>query len=116
MKKMFRWAAVAVIAGYALVCDAEPVFSPYVTATISASTTSANKAVWQSSPQVVIHNATSVTVFIKFGTDDSVAATTADYPILAGATETLTKRDASYVAAITASGSGSVYVTSGTGE
>ncbi len=91
-------------------------FSPQTTATISASGTSANAAISGPSPQVVIHNSGAVTAFIKFGADSSVAATTSDYPVLAGATEVLSKGAAAYVAAITAGTAATVYVTSGSGQ
>lgn len=63
---------------------------------------------------VRICNAGSVIVFIQLG-DSTVAATTAKMPILPGGTEILTLGGATYVAAITASGSADVYFTPGMG-
>jgi hypothetical protein len=63
---------------------------------------------------VRIYNATSVTVFIKFG-DSTVTAATTDTPIAPGAVEMFAADGATYVAGITASGTGTLYATPGMG-
>jgi hypothetical protein len=84
------------------------------TATISATTVTARAAVDQHSNSARVVNAGTATAFLKFG-DSTVEATTTDMPILSGATETFTKGAATHIAAITASGTATVYLTSGEG-
>lgn len=84
------------------------------TANISATTSSARVAIPAGGQSVRVHNAASVAVFIQFG-DSSVTATTSHMPIPAGGVETFNEGGATHVAAITASGSGTIYFTSGSG-
>ena len=84
------------------------------TANISATTSSARVAFPSGGRSVRVYNAASVAVFIQFG-DASVTATTSHMPIPAGATEAFQIGGATYAAAITSSGSGTVYFTMGSG-
>ena len=61
-----------------------------------------------------VFNATAVTVFIQFG-DSTVVATTAKMPVPTGAVEVFSIGGATYIAGITASGTGTVYATPGYG-
>ena len=64
----------------------------------------------------VVSIATNPTVFIKFG-GASVTAATSDMPILPGTVEVFTIGvAATYIAAITSSASGTLYITAGYGE
>ena len=61
-----------------------------------------------------VHNATAVRVYIQFG-DSTVTATTAKMPIPAGATEVFSIGGCTHIAAITDSGTGTLYATPGFG-
>lgn len=63
---------------------------------------------------VRVYNSGTVTIFIAFG-GSTVVATTAKMPIPAGNTEVFSIGAATYIAGITASGSGTLYVTPGRG-
>ncbi len=63
---------------------------------------------------VRVFNAASVTVFVKFGTSAVTAATT-DLPIPPGGVEIFAAGAATYIAGITASGTGTLYATPGFG-
>lgn len=92
------------------------------TAAISASTTTASAEVKKrpdGAYQIRIHNAASALAFYRIG-DSAVEAASSDVPLPAGAVEVVTvqNNDAdpeTHVAAILASGTGSVYVTTGAG-
>jgi len=91
---------------------------PAGTVTISVSTTSAATAISAGSglSQVAIKNAGDNTAFIKFGTDNTVEATSSEFPILPGESNLLTKSEAhTYIAAITGSSTTTLYVTPGAG-
>lgn len=96
------------------------IFSPLgATKSISASSSTANVALDTSlagrNKSVRVYNDLSEKVFIKFGTSGITAATT-DMPIGAGATEVFEINSShTHVAAITASGSGTIYFTEGEG-
>lgn len=61
-------------------------------------------------------NAGTLPVFIKFGGSTVTAAAATDMPIMPGATELFQLGAETYMAAITATGSATVYVTSGQGQ
>jgi hypothetical protein len=61
-----------------------------------------------------VYNAGSATVFLNFGVSDVTAATT-NYPLPAGAIEVLDIGAATYAAAITSSGTATVYFICGLG-
>ena len=86
-------------------------FTPGSTVNIAA-TTSSNSATLAAGMVVRVYNAGTVPVFIKFG----ATATTSDTPIPPGIVEVFTDPSgATTVAAITASGTATVYFTSGQG-
>lgn len=65
---------------------------------------------------VRVHNAGAATVFIAFGTSAVTAATASGIPIPAGAVETFSAGPSvTHAAAITASGTATVYFTPGQG-
>jgi hypothetical protein len=67
--------------------------------------------------QVRIYNAGSATAFIRFGTVAIDAATATSMPVPSGQTEVFTVASTvTHVAAITASGSATLYATTGYGE
>lgn len=94
----------------------ESAFTPGVTATISATTTTARAALTGTGTSVEIQNSGTTTVFVKF--DGSTAtATTSDYPVLGGQSKIIC-RDPNlhtHVAAITGTGTATVYATVGQG-
>ncbi len=86
------------------------------TYTISATTSNTATTLTQapaagSQFQVMLYNAGSVIVFVRFGG----VATTADVPIAPGATMTLTSYAGQTMGAITGSGSATLYATVGSG-
>ena len=67
--------------------------------------------------QVRIYNAGSATAFVRFGTDTIEATTGAGMPIPSGQTEVFTMASTvTHMAAITASSTATLYVTTGYGE
>lgn len=94
------------------------------TKNVSGTTTSANVLVTNGSPggrvQVRIVNPGTTTAFVKFGSDNNVAAVaTADVPVLGGSSSILTANVPAdgtlYAAAIMASGTATIYFTPGAG-
>jgi len=86
------------------------------TVTLSGTTTSSNAAISAglSNSIVAVRNSGAVTVFVKFGNDNTVAATTSDTAISAGETVYLAKgQEQDYVAVRTASSTATVYATPG---
>lgn len=64
---------------------------------------------------VRLYNAGSATVFCEFGGSEVVAAVASGFPLPAGGVETFNPQGGSYLAAITASGTATLYVTPGEG-
>lgn len=98
----------------------QPAFRPEPSKTVSLAVTNASGNV-QVQPSGVnarhvrVYNSGLVDVFIKEGPDNTVTASAAtDYPIAAGTVEVISSRSA-YIAAITASGTATVYFTPGEG-
>lgn len=87
------------------------------TQSITTSTTTANAAIGSNgSNQVFIYNAGTTAAFVAFGAGSGTAATTAGTPVPPGAVVILTKNPGQdYVAAILASGTGTVYAQVGEG-
>lgn len=88
------------------------------TVSISASTSSSRiqvQSVVTTNSHVRIVNTGAVTIFIKRGVDNTVVATTSDIPIMPGTIEVFTLAGYTYIAAITASGTGTIYFTPGEG-
>lgn len=95
----------------------EAAFSPGTTASLAVSAATASVQLTGSGANVEVQNTSTVNMFVKLGTSAVTAAVT-DYPILPGQSKIIS-RDAStqtYVAAITASGSGTLYATPGEGQ
>jgi hypothetical protein len=89
-------------------------WNPSGTATLSASTSSSNTAFASNGPTALICNSGSVTAFINFG-NASVTAATSGAPILAGGCQAFNVGGSGYIAAITGTGSATLYATTGTG-
>lgn len=114
----------ALIFGLLLSCvavaapDVDP-FKPQTagTVTISATTTSAATALVSSGrTQVLVYNAGSSTVFLEFGTSAVAAVVASGLPVPSGAILVLSvDPTVTHVAAITGSGTATVYVTVGRG-
>jgi hypothetical protein len=65
----------------------------------------------------VVTNSSAVLVYVRFGSDTTVTATTADMPVLAGSRVILSVNSLiRYAAAITPSGSGTVLFSRGDGS
>jgi len=96
-------------------------FTPDVGATksLSVTTTTSNvaihSAVVQGSKDVLIQNAGTEVVFVNFGLA-GVAATTADLPILGGQGFIVNQGGYTHAAAITATGTATVYFCTGHGS
>jgi hypothetical protein len=94
--------------------------SPFrLTGTISVSvgTVSANAPLSGGGDSIVVTNTTASLVYIRFGSDPTVTASTADMPILAGSRLILSINSLiSYAAAISPSGSGAVLFSRGDGS
>lgn len=83
------------------------------TVTLAATTTTSRVAL--PSRNVRFHNGGSATVFVRFGDSTVTAAVTNAMPIPAGGVEMFCHADATHIAAIYASGTGTIYVTPGEG-
>ena len=92
-------------------------FRPAGTMSIAAGTSSANAPMVGRGEAVLVFNTTSGTAFIRFGTDNTVAANTAtDMPIPANARMLLHAGTfAATVAIVLSAGSGIVYISRGDG-
>lgn len=101
---------------------AEPIqVAPVGTITISATTSSAATALPGAGAdtlrQLEIQNAGSVAVFVEPGISTVVAAVASGYPILPGQSKVVTiQRTFTHIAAISASGTQTLYVSVGFGE
>lgn len=84
------------------------------TVNIVASSTTASAALDVFSSAVRVANTGTVPVFIRFG-GSAVVATTGNMPVLPGTVEVFTKGAYDRVAAITASGTATIYFTAGEG-
>jgi hypothetical protein len=87
------------------------------TVSINVGSSSANVQVTASSglQQVRIMNNGTATVWIRFGTDNTVTATTSNMPVGPGTTEVLSHQGPLWVAAIAAGATGLIYFTPGEG-
>jgi hypothetical protein len=100
-------------------------FSPLAGATVTLAAAATSSSVALPGPpsgsfQVRIHNAGSATAFVRFGGAETAASAGADLPVPPGAVEVLTldnpARDpVTHAAAITETGSATLYVTPGRG-
>ena len=96
------------------------IFSPQGTTknlTASSVTSSVALPVFTKSRTVRAYNATTVVVFLEFGTSAVAAVAATSMPIGPGAVEFFeASASVTYVAAITAAGGGTVYFTEGMGS
>lgn len=91
-------------------------FSPIATASLAVTTSTGRVALAADASSVRLYNAGTATAFVKFG-DSSITAATTNMPIPAGVVETFRPPGgATHVAAITSSGTATLYVTSGEGQ
>ena len=94
-------------------------FTPNADATVNltAGVASTNVALPAAGEQLRLYNAHTATVFYELGTSSaSTAATTTGVPLPAGAVEVISVGPQhTYLAAIAASGSGTLYATKGNG-
>ncbi|MBW4089788.1 MAG: hypothetical protein HIU82_01555 [Proteobacteria bacterium] len=92
-------------------------FRPAGTVSLASGTSSASIALAGGGETVVVTNTTAALAFVRFGADPSVAATSADMPVLPGARVMLAANPLiTYAASILASGSGGVLFTRGDGS
>lgn len=92
-------------------------FRPTGTISVSVGTVSANAPLSGGGDSIVVTNTTASLVYIRFGSDPTVTASTADMPILAGSRLILSINSLiSYAAAISPSGSGAVLFSRGDGS
>jgi hypothetical protein len=92
-------------------------FRPTGTVSISANTTSASVQLAGGGDTVVITNTTSALAYVRFGADPSVAASSADMPVLPNTRAVLAVNSLiCYASALLVSGSGAVLFTRGDGS
>lgn len=97
------------------------VFRPFSNTSISLANTSANASLGTIQPMgrqiMVTSPSANPLCFIKLGSGASLAATTSDTPILPGTVQTFGVIDVDdHIAAIVASGTGTLYITIGDGN
>lgn len=95
--------------------------TPQGTITISATTSSAATALptvgADNQRQIEIQNAGAANVFVETGSSTITAATASGYPILPGQSKVITiQRTVTHIATISASGTQTLYVSTGIGE
>jgi hypothetical protein len=92
-------------------------FRPTGTISVSVGGVSANSPLLGGGDSVVVTNTTSALAYVRFGSDPTVTASTADMPILANSRLILSINSLiSYVAAISPVGSGIVMFSRGDGS
>lgn len=88
---------------------------PVASTSLAVSTTSAEVTTLNATDPVVrLYNSTTGQVFVRWGTTAQTAVTT-DLCLAPGAVETFSKANATRLAAIMSSGSGTLYITTGQG-
>jgi hypothetical protein len=91
-------------------------FNPETTVSIAATTSSAMVAIPGTGPTILVYNAAAAIGFLRLGTGTLTASAT-DFPVPSGAQMLLSVSPAvTAAAAILSSGSGTIYVTRGTGS
>ena len=94
---------------------AQTAFTPYSTATLGVTSASIAGDIPKSARVLELQNEGTVTVFVAWA-ESAAVATTSDYPVLPGQAKTITVGPgAGSVAAITASGTATLYVSAGEG-
>ncbi|MDR3532823.1 MAG: hypothetical protein P4L90_19995 [Rhodopila sp.] len=92
-------------------------FRPTGTVSVSAGNVSANVPLSGGGDSLVVTNTSNALAYIKFGSDPTVTASSADMPILASSRLILSVNSLiTYAAAITPSGSGTVLFSRGDGS
>src|ERR1700722_8738292 len=92
-------------------------FRPTGTVSVSVSGVSANAALSGGGDSVVVTNTTNALAYIRFGSDPTVTASTADMPILANGRMILSINSLiSCAAAVSPTGSGSILFSRGDGS
>jgi hypothetical protein len=90
-------------------------FTPISTVSLAVTTSTGRVATVGDASTIRLYNAGTATAFVKFGSVTVTAAVT-DMPIPTGAIEVFRTGTLTHVAAITASGTATLYVTSGEGQ
>lgn len=92
-------------------------FVPSSTATLVGTTTSSNIALGSGGDTVVVTNTAASTVFVRFGSDSTISASTMDMPILPSSRAILALNPLiSHAAAVLTSGTGNILFTRGDGS
>lgn len=92
-------------------------FRPIGTTSLSAASTSTNAPLTNGGESVVVTNPSNTLVFIKFGADPSLTASTSDMPVLPNSKVILSVNSLiTYVAAVAPSGTGSILFSRGDGS
>jgi hypothetical protein len=92
-------------------------FRPTGTVSLAAGTTSTSVALLGGGDSIVVTNLAASLAYVRFGADPSVAATSADMPVLPNARVMLGVNSLiGYAAAMVVSGSGTVLMTRGDGS
>lgn len=92
-------------------------FRPSGTSILSAGTASTSVALAGGGESVVVTNTSTSLVFVRFGADPTVAATTGDMPVLPGSRVLLAVNSLiSYAAGVCQTGSATVYFSRGDGS
>lgn len=97
----------------------EPFTPNSSTAQIAATTSTGSVALGGSGPQIEVTNEGPNTAFVAFGGSGVTAAAATGYPVLAGQSKAVSsgkKTSVTHAAAITASGTATVYFTMGDGQ
>jgi hypothetical protein len=89
-------------------------FEPQTHYSLSVSTTSASQSIYAGAEMVRLYNSTTGTVFVRWGSGAQTAVTT-DMALAPGGVEVFDKGAASTLAAIMSSGSGTLYISVGSG-
>ncbi|GAB0116904.1 hypothetical protein [Acidisoma sp. 7E03] len=91
-------------------------FNPEATVTLAASTTSAAVTLGGAGPSLLVYNATGALAFLRLGATTALTATTGDLPVPPGGQILLgIGATVSAAAVVLSAGSGSVYLTRGSG-
>jgi hypothetical protein len=92
-------------------------FRPTGTVSVSVGNISSNVLLSGGGDSVVVTNTSTALTYIRFGSDPTVTASTADMPVLTGSRLILSVNSLiSYAAAISPSGSGSILFSRGDGS
>ena len=92
-------------------------FGPTGTVALAAGTTSSSAALAGGGDSVVVTNTTASLAYVRFGADATVAASTADMPVLPNSRIMLAVNSLiAYAAAVLVTGSGTILLTRGNGS